>query len=113
MNFTALYFCARNGRNPKFYFKNTTPYFKTDHRCNIAAETDEEYFRVGIFIPFLDNFIVTLEARFTVHKSIIGGFQCLIPADPTFVPTPQQIKSIQVLGKFYENELTKLWRTST
>ena len=26
----ALYFCARNGQNPKFYFKNTTPYFKTD-----------------------------------------------------------------------------------
>ena len=23
--------------------------------------------------------------------------------------TPQQIKSIQVLGKFYENDLTKSW----
>ena len=40
------------------------------NRCNIAAVTVEEYFRVGIFIPFLDNFIVTLEARFTAHKSI-------------------------------------------
>ena len=63
--------------------------------------------RVGIVIPFLDNFIVTLEARFTVHKSIIGEFQCLISADQTSGPTPQQIKSIQVLGKFYENDLTK------
>ena len=79
------------------------------NRCNIAAVTDEEHFRGGIFIPFLDNFIVTLEARFTAHKSIIGEFQCLISSDPTSAPTPQQIKSIQVLGKFYENDLTKFW----
>ena len=77
------------------------------NRCNIAATTDEEHFRVGIFIPFLDNFIVTLEVRFTAHKSIIGEFQCLISADPSSGPTPQQIKSIQVLEKFYENGLTK------
>ena len=68
------------------------------NRCNIAAATDEEYFRVGIFIPFLDNFIVTLEARFTAHKSIIGEFQCLISSDPTSGLTPQQIKSIQVFS---------------
>ena len=69
--------------------------------------TDEEYFRVGIFISFLDNIVVTLEARFTAHKSIIDEFQCLISSDPTSGPTPQQIKSIQVLKKFYENDLTK------
>ena len=57
-------------------------------RYNIAAETDKKYFRVGIFIPFLDNFIVTLGERFTAHKSIIGEFQCLSPADPTIGPTP-------------------------
>ena len=77
------------------------------NRCNIAAETDEEYFRVGIFIPFLDNFIASLESRFTAHKSIIGGLQCLIPADPNVGPNAQQIETIQVLGKFYQNDLTK------
>ena len=77
------------------------------NRCNIAAATDEEHFRVGIVIPFLDNFIITLEARFTAHKSIIGEFQCLISSDPTSGPIPQQIKSIQVVEKFYENDLTK------
>ena len=77
------------------------------NRCNIAAATDEEHFRVRIFIPFLNNFIVTLEARFTAHKSIIGEFQYLISADPTSGPTPQQINNTEVLGKFYENYLTK------
>ena len=33
----------------------------------------------------------------------------MISADQTSAPTPQQIKSIQVLEKFYENDLTKSW----
>ena len=57
------------------------------NRFNIVAVTDEEHFRLGIFILFLDNFIVTLEARFTAHKPIIGEFHCLISADPTSAPT--------------------------
>ena len=52
---------------PRLTSRQTNP-------CNIAAATDEEHFRLGIFILFLDNFIVTLEARFTAHKSIIGEF---------------------------------------
>ena len=87
-------------KTPRFTSRQT-------NRCNIAAETNEKHFRVGIFIPFLDNFIVTLEARFTAHKLIIGEFQCLISADRSSGPTPQQIKSIQVLEKFYKNDLTK------
>ena len=77
------------------------------NRYNIAGATDEEHFGVGIFIPFLDNFLVTLEARFRAHKLIIGEFHFVISADPTSGPTPQQIESILVLGKFYKNDLTK------
>ena len=69
------------------------------NRCNVAAATNEEYFRVGIFIPFLDSFIANLESRFTAHKSIIGGLQCLIPADPTVGPTTKQIQSIKSFGR--------------
>ena len=77
------------------------------YRCNIAATTDEDYFRAANFIPFLDNFIFALESKFTAHKAIIGGFQCLFPANLTVGPTIQQTESIQVLGKFYENSFTK------
>ena len=58
----------------------------------------EEYFRVGIFIPFLDNFIVTLEARFTAHKSIIDEFQCLISSELV----DQLLNKVKVF-KFWEN----------
>ena len=76
-------------------------------RCNIAAATDEDYFRAAIFIPFLDSFILTLESRFTAQKAIIVGFPCLIPANPTVGPRIEQTKSIQVSRKFNENDLTK------
>ena len=103
--FHQLYiFAQETAKAEDFILKTPRLTSRQTNRCNIAAATDEEYFRVGNFIPFLDNFIVTLEARFTTHKSIIGEFQCLISADPTSGPTLQQIKSIQVLGKFYEND---------
>ena len=69
------------------------------NRCNIAAATDEEYFRLRIFSLFLDNYIVTLEARFTPHKSIIGEFQCLISA----VQLVHQLLNKSKVFKFWEN----------
>ena len=106
--FHQLYiFAQETAKAENFILK--TPRFtsRQTNRCNIAAATDEEHFRVGVFISFLDNFIVTLEARFKTRKSIIGEFQYLISADPTSAPTSQKIKSIPVLGKFYENDLSK------
>ena len=103
--FHQLYiFAQETAKAEDFILKTPRLTSKQTNRCNIAVATDKEHFRVGIFIPFLDNFIVTLEARFTSHKSIIDEFQCLISADPTSGPTPQQIKSIQVLEKFYNND---------
>ena len=108
MNFTSSIFLRKKtAKAEDFILETPRLTSRQTNRSNIAAATDEEHFRVGIFIPFLDNFIVTLEARFTAHKSIIDEFQCLISSDPTSGSTPQQIKSIQVLGKFYENDLTK------
>ena len=73
--FHQLYISAQEmAKTQNFILKTPRLTPRQTNRCNIAAETDGEYFRVGIFIPFLDNFIVTLEARFTAHKSIIRGF---------------------------------------
>ena len=74
------------------------------NRCDVAAATNEEYFRVGIFILFLDSFIANLESRFTAHKSIIGGLQCLIPADPTVGTKPNKSKAL----KFWESFIKRI-----
>ena len=92
-------FAQETAKTEDFILKTPRLTSRQTNRCNIAAATDEEYFRVGIFISFLVNFTVNFEARFTAHKSIIGEFQCLISADPTSGLTPQQIKSLQ----FWEN----------
>ena len=88
--FHQLYISAQEtAKTQIFILKTPRLTLRQINRCNIAAATDEEHFRVRIFISFLDNFIVTFEARFTTHKSTIGEFKCLISADPTSGPTPQ------------------------
>lgn len=36
-------------------------------------ESDEDYYRVTIFLPYLDHFISQLKGRFTNHKNILIG----------------------------------------
>jgi hypothetical protein len=78
---------------------------KQTHRCNISATSDEEYYKITIYIPFLDSFINQLQARFLNHKSILQGFQCLLPKNPTISPSEEQIKDIQHLVEFYSEDL--------
>ncbi|CAI6375957.1 unnamed protein product [Macrosiphum euphorbiae] len=49
------------------------------HRNNVDVDTPESYYRVAVFIPFLDNFIEQLHNRFLEHRSILMSFDCLIP----------------------------------
>lgn len=45
------------------------------HHMNIPTENhEEEYFKITLFIPFLDLFIQYLNDRFINHNNIISGF---------------------------------------
>lgn len=44
------------------------------HRCNIPMENAEDYYRVNLFIPFIDSIVQQLNDRFNSHKQIIDGF---------------------------------------
>lgn len=51
---------------------------KQKHRANYKTENDEnmelvDFFRISIFIPYIDNFISQLELRFVDHKKIFEG----------------------------------------
>jgi len=105
VNFTSCLFQNKKRPTTTILLWNRHP-LKTN-KCNIAAATSKEYFRVGIFIQFYDSFIATLESRFTINKAIIVRLQCLVPADPTAGPSTKQIESIQALGEFYRSGLTK------
>uniref|UniRef100_A0A2S2PK90 Repressor of the inhibitor of the protein kinase n=1 Tax=Schizaphis graminum TaxID=13262 RepID=A0A2S2PK90_SCHGA len=50
------------------------------HRSNIETDSPEVYFRVSIFIPFLDFFITQIQRRLLDHKQILSSFHCLLPS---------------------------------
>jgi len=75
---------------------------KQTYRQNIPSNTVQDYFKVSLFIPFLDSFISQLNDRFINHKEIIQGFQMLFPIEPL---TKQQAKLIENLVEFYANDL--------
>lgn len=53
---------------------------KQSNRANPQVSSVEDYYRVTVFMPFIDNFISQLTTRFLNHKSVIEGksiFYCL------------------------------------
>jgi len=69
---------------------------------NTPDNTVQDYFKVFLFIPFLDSFISQLNDRFINHNEIIQGFQLLFPIAPL---TEQQEKLIKNLAEFYANDV--------
>lgn len=47
------------------------------NRINIQSHTPEDYYRISIFIPFLDIFISEIKCRFIEHKTTLSGFSSL------------------------------------
>lgn len=74
-------------------------------RCNVNTESTEDYYRIAIYIPFLDSFISNLKERFSKHKQILAGFQSLFPKDPSIL-TEETLTEFEFLVLFYKHDLT-------
>lgn len=53
------------------------------NRNNVQTNDIEQYFRITIFIPYIDSFINQLKSRFVDHKVIINGFHSLFDINAT------------------------------
>jgi hAT family C-terminal dimerisation region len=51
------------------------------NRANPEVQSTEDYFRVTVFNPFLDFYIMDLGERFTNHENILEGFSALFKHD--------------------------------
>jgi len=40
----------------------------------------EEFYRLAVFIPFLDSFLTQLHDRFLQHKNLLKNLSYLLPA---------------------------------
>lgn len=50
------------------------------NRCNVQETSPEDYYRISLFIPFIDSFINELNERFLSHKTMLKIFTCLLPS---------------------------------
>ncbi|XP_023028632.2 52 kDa repressor of the inhibitor of the protein kinase [Leptinotarsa decemlineata] len=50
------------------------------YRSNFQTNDPEQYFRIAVAIPVLDDFIGQLKSRFVDHKNILSGLYCLLPS---------------------------------
>lgn len=86
------------------------------NRCNINVNNPEVYYRVSIFIPYIDKFINELEERFTNHQTTLLNFHSLFKEngyDEDFINlTKQYGEDLQEIGncdEIFKNEY-KLWQ---
>lgn len=49
------------------------------HRENYESNSPEEYYRIAVFIPFVEHFINQLEIRFLKQKEVLCKIQNIIP----------------------------------
>lgn len=49
------------------------------HRENYDVNSPEDYYRLSIFIPFVDHFISHLKERFLKHKNVLKKIQNILP----------------------------------
>ncbi|XP_050546161.1 52 kDa repressor of the inhibitor of the protein kinase-like, partial [Daktulosphaira vitifoliae] len=71
---------------------------KQVHRINVQTNNPEDYFRILVFIPFLDSFISQLKFRFLDHVDILSSFHSLFDE----ISTTEELKK---LAEFYEEDL--------
>jgi hypothetical protein len=50
------------------------------YRTNAPAQTPEDYYRINLFIPVLNHFIVSLTNRSNAHQWMACGVSILIPS---------------------------------
>lgn len=67
------------------------------HRANYDQQSPEDYYRLSIFIPFLDNFITQLHDRILTHKNILSEIQNLLPVKIINLSDDQIGKTINVI----------------
>ena len=74
------------------------------HRANFDTEQPEDYFRVTIFIPYIDSLLSSLRARFCESNSIIEALSRLVPAEMSKLSKEKYMTSMQSISDFYEIE---------
>ncbi|XP_076321421.1 uncharacterized protein LOC143230953 isoform X1 [Tachypleus tridentatus] len=75
------------------------------YRTNPQTTSPEEYFRIVVFVQFVDHFLSQICDRLSSHKTLLTNFMCLLPSGSTTErskPTAQQCDQIKELVNIYK-----------
>ncbi|XP_026821717.1 52 kDa repressor of the inhibitor of the protein kinase-like [Rhopalosiphum maidis] len=89
-----------------FEFTITCPRItgKQSHRNNYSYESPKDYYRVSIFLPYLDSIIQCIKERFEKSNSVAFSLQHLHPALFIKMKKQEYTESIANIYKFYKIE---------
>lgn len=64
------------------------------HRDNYMCDSAEDFYRLSIYIPFLDNIMAQLERRFLKHKALLKKIQNILPSMITVLKEEEIIETV-------------------
>lgn len=76
------------------------------HRENYQCNSPEEYYRIAVFIPFIDHFISKLDQRFLKHKLVLSKIQNIIPNMIVNLNETEIKETVEVISMQWPNMLT-------
>lgn len=74
---------------------------RQSHRVNVPVSSPEDYFRIAVFIPFVDHFRRQLSERLICHKDLLGSFMCLFPNVAPQIPWTTHCAMLKSLVEKY------------
>ena len=63
---------------------------RQSHRLNVPVNVPKDYFRIAVFVPFVDHFLGQLSDRLLRYKDLLSNFMCLLPNGASKIPSPMQ-----------------------
>ncbi|CAH1111156.1 unnamed protein product [Psylliodes chrysocephalus] len=75
--------------------------YRQTKRNNVPGSSQEEYYRRALYIPFLDQLIQAIDAKFLNHKNTLEPFQKLL-CNNNSLDIKEVFNSTQHLLEFYE-----------
>lgn len=78
------------------------------HRGNAGVSsptTPQTYYRINVFIPFLDSVIAQIEEKFITHKNILKMFHILLSPKKIFSSEEEEVAASEELIEMYKDDL--------
>ena len=74
---------------------------KMTQRANYDSNTPEEYYRISLYVPYMDSLINSLTARFDEQNEILVSLSSLMPREATQLSREQYAAHMQKIANLY------------